>query len=344
MTEQQTDSRTTQSRKVAIIINPSKFDDIDAVKTTVADFASSVGWDAPAWFETSKDDPGVGATQSALEGSPDLVCAMGGDGTVRAIAGELRGTGIPYGLLPSGTGNLLARNLGIPVDSLSGALEIAFLGQTRPIDVGLATFDDGVERPFVVMGGVGLDAHIMNSTDDELKKKVGWGAYVAAMGPSLLKGGFTATLTTDGADEQTLKKSLMLLACNCSSVIGGIEIATGAKLDDGQLDLVVLQPNLVAGLVGVAIDVASGNRNGLASLKQFAGQEFSFTLDTPVLSELDGDPIVETSSGHFAVDRDALLVRLPVPTTAGAGLTPRGNPAKLDEVAGVESDSSDQDA
>lgn len=323
---------TPADRSVAIIVNPSKFDDLAQLQQTIDDFARFSGWAGPSWFETSVDDSGVSAARSALESGADLVCAMGGDGTVRAVAGELRGSGIPYALLPSGTGNLLARNLGIPVDSLEDALEIAFRGQDRAIDVGLATFDDGEERPFLVMGGVGLDAHIMDQTDDELKKKVGWGAYVAAAGSNLFKKGFGATVSVDG-DEQTTRNAMMVLACNCSSVIGGIEIATGAVLDDGKLDLVVLQPNVVAGWVGVAIDVASGNRNGMASLKQWASSEFTFSLDEPVLSELDGDPIGETTGGRFGVDPESLIVRIPVPASAGAGLTPRAARVHVDEPA-----------
>ncbi|MFB2586654.1 diacylglycerol/lipid kinase family protein [Herbiconiux liukaitaii] len=309
-------------RTVAVVINPSKFDDVDAVKATVAEGAQRAGWNEPLWFETSIDDSGTAAGRSALEAAPDLVCAMGGDGTVRAVAGVLRGTGVPYGLLPSGTGNLLARNLGIPLGSLDDAVEIALLGQDRAIDVGTATFDDGEERVFVVMSGVGLDAEIMDKTDDDLKKKVGWGAYVAAGAPALFKGGFEATITIDGETEEPTD-CLMVLACNCSSVVANIELATGAVLDDGDLELVMLRPNVVAGWLGVAIDVATRNRNGLASIKQWPGREFEFTLDQPVLAELDGDPVGETRSGRFGVDPASLIVRLPVPAAQSPGLSPR---------------------
>lgn len=331
-------SQSSERRTVAIVINPSKFDALDEVKDTISGFATFSGWSEPLWFETDADDSGLAAAEKARASEPDLVCVMGGDGTVRVVAGVLRGSGIPYGLLPSGTGNLLARNLGIPVDSLEGALEIAFRGQDRAIDVGLASFDGGEDRPFVVMGGVGLDAEIMDKTDDNLKKKVGWGAYVAAAGPSLLKGKFGVTISVDG-EEQPKVDTQMVLACNCSSVMGGIEVATGAVLDDGVLDLVVLQTNIVAGWVGVAIDVAAGNRNGLASLKQWAGKEYTFRLEKPVLAELDGDPIGEATSGRFGVDPGSLIVRLPVPASASAGLTPRSKgveirseaPSKLEE-------------
>ncbi|NEM91131.1 diacylglycerol/lipid kinase family protein [Galbitalea soli] len=314
-------------RTLAIIVNPSKFDDIDATKAQVAEFAAASGWNEPRWFESDPDDGGVAAAREALQVKPDLVCAMGGDGTVRAVASVLRGTGIPYGLLPSGTGNLLARNLGIPLDSLDDALQVAFRGQDHPIDVGLATFDDGQEHAFVVMGGVGFDATIMDKTDDKLKKKVGWAAYAVAGGANLFGGKFSATLEVDGAAEDSVD-CLMVLACNCSSVIGGIEVAPGATVDDGQLDVVMLRPNIVAGWVGVAIDVAIGNRNGIASIRQWSGREFEFTLDRPVLAELDGDPIGETASGRFGVDPDALLMRLPVPAVRHPSL---GAVATLDE-------------
>ncbi|MGD8194575.1 diacylglycerol/lipid kinase family protein [Herbiconiux sp. P18] len=309
-------------RTVAVVINPSKFDDVDAAKATVAAGAQRAGWDEPLWFETTIEDPGTSAATAALEAGADVVCAMGGDGTVRAVAAVLRGTGVPYALLPSGTGNLLARNLGIPLGSIDDAVEIALFGQNRAIDVGTATFDDGEERVFVVMGGVGLDAQIMDNTDDDLKKKVGWGAYLAAGAPAIFKGGFDATLTIDGEREDPTN-CLMVLACNCSSVVANIELATGAVLDDGDLELVMLQPNAVAGWLGVAIDVATRNRNGLASLKQWPGREFEFELDQPVLAELDGDPVGETTRGRFGVDPGSLIVRLPVPAPAAPGLTPR---------------------
>lgn len=299
-----------------MVINPSKFDDVQAAEDLVATIARRAGWNEPLWFETSVEDSGASAARHALEAQPDLVCAMGGDGTVRAVAAVLRGTGVPYGLLPSGTGNLLARNLGIPLGALADAVEIALLGQDRAIDVGTATFDDGEERVFMVMGGVGLDAEIMDKTDDELKKKVGWGAYVAAGAPAMFKAGFEADLTIDGAAEPTTK-ALMVLACNCSSVVANIELAAGAVLDDGDLELVLLRRRF-----GLALDVATGNRNGLASLRQWSGREFVFRLDQPVLAELDGDPVGRTTGGRFGVDPGALLMRLPVPTPRSPGLTP----------------------
>ena len=88
----------------------------------------------------------------------------------------------------------------------------------------------------------------------------------------------------------------------------------------------MLRPNVVAGWVGVAIDVATRNRNGLASLKQWPGREFEFSLDRPVLAELDGDPVGETKTGRFGVDAASLVVRLPVPVSQSPGLSRHSAP------------------
>lgn len=299
-------------RTVAIVVNPSKIADLAEVQTRVNQFVRDSGWEDPVWFETNRDDSGVRAAQAALKRDPDLICVMGGDGTVRAVASVARGTGVPFGLLPSGTGNLLARNLGIPLDSVEEALEIALLGQDHAIDVGLATFDDGEERVFVVMSGVGLDAEIMAHTDNRLKKRIGWGAYVVAGGQEMFNESFGATLSVDGKI-QPVRQSLMVLACNCSSVMANVELATGALLDDERLELVVLHPKAVIGWMGVAVDVATGIRNGITSMRQWGGTDFDFELDRPILAEIDGDPIGFTRSGRFRVDPSALVVRLPVP-------------------------------
>ena len=83
------------------------------------------------WIETTADDPGKGMAKQALDAGVDLVIAAGGDGTVRSIAAAVRGTGVPVGIVPLGTGNLFARNLGIPVNDLGDAVVLAFAGR-RP--------------------------------------------------------------------------------------------------------------------------------------------------------------------------------------------------------------------
>ena len=107
-------------KRLAVVLNPTKLEgaavDVHAVITRVC---AQEGWDEPLFIETEEHDVGFGQTRQALAENADVVCAFGGDGTVRAVAQEMVDTGVPMGLLPGGTGNLLARNLELPTDDLA---------------------------------------------------------------------------------------------------------------------------------------------------------------------------------------------------------------------------------
>lgn len=296
------------AKRVAIIINPSKFDDLDAAKRRIDEATASHGWERPTWFTTSPDDGGVQAAQDASAGQPDLVCVMGGDGTVRAVAAALRGgTDVPLGLLPSGTGNLLARNLGVPLDDDAAALAVALHGSNRRIDLGVMSTDDA-EHVFLVAAGVGLDAEIMHTTDDQLKKRIGWLAYVAAGLRAAFQPGFSTRIDLDG-DRSLRQRARMLLACNCSSLMGGIEIAPGATVDDGTLDLVTIRPTGVVGWLAVLGQIVRRRRGGL--VQQHQATAITVAMSRPIQAEVDGDAIGKVTTARFELEPAALIVRIP---------------------------------
>ena len=157
--------------RAAIVVNPTKLDDREAFRKSVVRAMEDHGWDEPFWRETSPEDPGRGQAEAAVAAGADLVIACGGDGTVTACAegvGRHRGAA---GSRPARTGNLLARNLDVPM-GLAEALEVALGGEQLPIDAGRVN-----GSLFVVMAGLGLDARMLDDTSDPLKKRLGWLAY-----------------------------------------------------------------------------------------------------------------------------------------------------------------------
>ncbi|MDF2442482.1 MAG: diacylglycerol kinase, partial [Subtercola sp.] len=178
------DAHTAATRVAAIVYNPIKVD-VDLLKMAVASESRAAGWGESLFFETTVDDVGQDATRRALDAGADLVLAAGGDGTVRAVTEALRGSGVALALLPSGTGNLLARNLDLTLNDLEHSVHTAFTGTDRSIDLGVIDIErQGGKRDrhvFVVMAGMGIDAKMIANTDDDLKAKAGWLAYVKAI-------------------------------------------------------------------------------------------------------------------------------------------------------------------
>jgi diacylglycerol kinase (ATP) len=145
-------------KRAAVIFNPIKVDTV-ALRSAVDSAASAAGWAESLWFETTVEDVGQKVTKQALDNGIDLVIAAGGDGTVRAVAEALQGAQTPLALLPSGTGNLLARNLKLTLDDLPASVDVAFTGIDKKIDLGsinIQRADRTRDRhAFLVMAGMG---------------------------------------------------------------------------------------------------------------------------------------------------------------------------------------------
>ena len=312
-----------------MVYNPIKVD-ILALKTAVAAAADDSGWLPPLWFETSVKDAGQLVTAEAIAQGADLVIAAGGDGTVRAVAEGLRDSGVAMALLPSGTGNLLARNLDIGFGSLDEAIHTAFHGVDRTIDLGLAAIvradGDHEEHVFLVMAGLGLDAKMIANTNSKLKKAVGWLAYVDAGIRSLPEiKPVKLRLSVDNEPERAVNVHTIIIG-NCGKLPGGILLIPDAKPDDGVLDFVALRPrgpfgwinvwNKVAWENGVLRKSALGRRiidlsRDVKDVTYLTGRDLRMVVETPQEFQLDGDEFGEAKSVHSWVDPGALTVRVP---------------------------------
>lgn len=297
-------------QRVAVIVNPIKKTDAD-IRALVDGICREEGWAEPLWLETTAEDPGRGMARQAIEEGVDLVIAAGGDGTVRCVAAELTGTDTPLGLLPLGTGNLLARNLDIAVDDPAAAVRAALTGTDRNIDVVHVTLDRALKGDvFLVMAGLGYDAALMGDTNDTLKDQVGWLAYVDAGIRNLPGKPVKSTIRLDGGKEiHGYPRSVM--GGNCGKIMGGLEIFPGARIDDGLLDIMTMAPKGRLGWLGVVAGLLRRGKGKQASVEYYQCKEAEIFTETPQEFEVDGDNLGKASHVAFRVDPSALRVRMP---------------------------------
>ncbi|OFS15667.1 MULTISPECIES: diacylglycerol kinase family protein [Kytococcus] len=303
----------TGRRRVGFVINPIKFDDLRAVREEADTVCHILGWDAPLWRETTEEDPGAGQARELLEAGCDLVVPIGGDGTVRTVASQLVGTEVPLGLVPGGTGNLLVRNLDLPFLSRRQALRIALTGDERRIDVGQVRWwdtDGGVhEDVFLVMAGVGMDADVMETTDDDVKKRMGWLAYLAS---AVRHGGdkpVPARFRVDDSEPVSAKVRSVVFG-NVGKLQGGVAVLPEARIDDGQLDTFVVSPRGVTGWAGVVAAVATRGRLGGENAGYWQSSTIDVELGEPTRAQLDGDGIGHVTRIAGRILPGALIVRV----------------------------------
>ncbi|MFF1572271.1 diacylglycerol/lipid kinase family protein [Leifsonia sp. NPDC058292] len=318
-------------RRAALIFNPVKVDgEGDALRATVRDLESEHGWGETLWLETTVDEPGGAQAKQALAENVELVIAAGGDGTVRVVAEAMRGTGVPLALLPSGTGNLLARNLDLTLDDVDNALTTAFTGENRPIDMGVIELRNGDTKTqrhaYLVMAGLGLDAKMLANTDDELKAKAGWLAYVKAIGTALLdRNELHMRYRIDGGATHSVRAHTIMIG-NCGSLPANILLLPDASVDDGEFDIVVLRPEGFVGWVQIVVKIfwengvlrrtTAGRRlmgltKEVRALNYLKGKELVLKLSQAEEVELDGDSFGKATAIRTWVDPKSLVVRVP---------------------------------
>jgi diacylglycerol kinase family enzyme len=292
----------------AVVANPIRIEPGTRARVTAT--CTSLGWKEPLWLETTVDDPGTGQARAAVEQGADVVLACGGDGTVRSVAQALAGTGVAMGLVPMGTGNLLAKSVGVPSDP-AAATRVALTGDDRTIDVGRIRVDeDEEERVFLVMAGTGLDAVVMENTGEALKARVGRLAYFISGFRAMFGPQTRVTVAFDGAPA-VRRRSRTVVVGNIGTLIGGLVLMPEATFDDGVLDIVNIAPKGLGGWVAVVMRVISRRRRGHQRIEHWQATSVVITTEAPQAAQIDGDPIGEVSVLSLRVDPGVLVVRIP---------------------------------
>ncbi|WP_245154936.1 YegS/Rv2252/BmrU family lipid kinase [Nocardioides sp. 1609] len=310
------------AKRLAVVLNPIKVEDVAAFKSTVTAMARSAGWQDPTWHLTTPEDSGTGQAELASVQGADLVIVCGGDGTVREVCAELAGTGIPVGIVPAGTGNLLARNLDIPL-YIRAAIDIALTGQDRAIDMVAVRGDGGdphgepdaedpgsFESYFMVMAGMGFDAAIMEGVNEDIKKKVGWLAYVLSALKSLMFPPTRVEISIDDG-EFTKHRARTIVVGNVGYLQAGMPLLPDASIDDGQLDVVLLYPRRFLSWIPLAVRVLAKRSRTDDTINRMTGRTVSIRAGADTPRQLDGDSIGPGRELHMECIHGRLLVRVP---------------------------------
>ena len=323
--------------RAVVIANPAKID-LGLLRRALPLAEAAHGWAASTVLETRAD----GDLAGLLDARPDLVIVAGGDGTIRLAAAALAGTGIPLGIVAAGTGNLLARNVGIdPTAPLARSLDIAFGGRDRPLDLGVATVErpDGTKStvPFTVLAGIGIDAGMIAQTDESLKARIGWPAYATGIARTV-RGGptFRARYRLDAGRTFGIRAAGLMVG-NCGTLQAGFVLLPDAEPDDGLLDLLVLRPKgplgwpeVLAGLIAGSISRRAASRlarrhhralhAAVRTLTYVQGETVVFRVDSrPEPFEVDGEAMGEIVAAQIRLRPGALLVRAPRSTRVAPG-------------------------
>lgn len=259
----------------------------------------------PIWYEVPKSKKAPKAVRKAVSEGAELVLVWGGDGTVRRCIHELAGCGIPIGILPAGTANLLANGLGIPID-LAGALGVALDGRRRRIDLGTING----ER-FAVMAGSGFDA-VMISEADDAKDRVGRLAYVWSAIKAVRVDRVPTRIEVDGAIWFEGSATCVLIG-NLGTISGGLVVFERAEPDDGCLEVGVFTAEGILDWVRVLVRIVRRQAARTPLVRTTRGTTVDVHLGRRRVYELDGGDRKPVKHLEVTVEPSAIELCVPAP-------------------------------
>jgi diacylglycerol kinase family enzyme len=286
------------------VINPTGFADVEVKRDEIMAALSAMDCPDPLWSETTADDPGGGQTRQAIAAGVEVVFACGGDGTVRACADELAGTTVALGVLPAGTGNLVAANLELPTD-VAACVAAAVTGRRRLIDLGWL---DG--HHFALMAGMGFDAAMMDATSEWWKHRVGWPAYVLGGLSRIFDRAVRVRITIDDGPA-IVRTARTVLVANMGRMQAGVDLFGDATVDDGRLDVAVVAPRGPLDWLVLAATVILHRTPRRRHVETFRASTVDVRSRTVQPRQVDGDPIEPSDRLTVCVRPQVLWVCVP---------------------------------
>jgi YegS/Rv2252/BmrU family lipid kinase len=258
----------------------------------------------PLWIEVPKSRYAPKQVKRALAEGTELIFVWGGDGTVQRCVDAAAGSDAALAILPAGTANLLATNLGIPQD-IEQAVHIGLRGERRKLDVGRFNGEK-----FAVMAGAGFDASMIQQADGSLKERLGRVAYVWTGSQQLRAKSFKANIEVDGVPWYAGAASCILVG-NVGRLFGGVEVFADARPDDGRLELGVVNADGVTDWVRTLARTAVGQAERAPLVQATSAKKIKVKLNRKVLYEIDGGDREKVKSFGIKVEPAAVTICLP---------------------------------
>lgn len=272
------------------------------------DELASVGVGNPLWFEVPKSKMAPKRLGEALDAGAELVFVWGGDGMVQRCVDAAVGSDVALAIIPAGTANLFASNLGIPKD-IRAAVALGINGPRRKLDVGRINGEH-----FAVMAGAGLDALMIRDADGALKNRLGRLAYVLSGAKNIRAARVETRVRIDG-DKWFDGKASCVLVANVGNVMGDIAAFPDAQPDDGLLEIGVVTAKGLWQWSRTLARTASGKAPSSPFVETARGRKFDVRFAHPIPYELDGGDRKKARRLRVKVRPAAITVCVPEATT-----------------------------
>ena len=288
--------------KIGVVANPAKT--LGGGLLELRRSLERAGVDEPLWREVPKSSKAPAAVKRVLADGAELVFAWGGDGLVQRCIDVLAGSDVPLAVLPAGTSNLLATNLGLPLE-IEEAVAVGLHGERRKIDVGRLN-----DERFAVMAGSGIDAAMIRDADGGLKDRLGRVAYVWSGLKNLRSEPFGAVVKVDGISWFKGDVTCVLIG-NLGELFGGIEVFSDARPDDGKLEVGVITADGFSQWARAAARTVVASAEASPFVQATRAESVKVKLSRKVVYELDGGDRAKTKSFKVKVEPAAVTLCVP---------------------------------